>query len=158
MIITKATKDDLPEILALQKLAYKSEAHLYNNHEIAPMLQTLDDLRKDFKQHLYLKAVKKNLLVGSIRGYRLEKCVYIGRLMVHPDHQAQGVGTALMSAIEKEFKDANRFELFTGLRSKKNLQLYQKLGYRLYKAEKINSHLVIVFLEKRNKKTSLTVM
>lgn len=158
MNIARATKDDCPELLALQQLAYQSEAKRYHNQQIAPLTQSLHDLQQEFNQHLYLKAVENDLIIGAVRGYRLDKNVYIGRLMVHPAYQGHGIGSALMTALEKEFKTANRFELFTGLRSKKNLSLYQKIGYRLYKAEKINDQLILVFLEKRKKKISLTVM
>lgn len=158
MIIEKATREDLPEILALQKIAYQSEASIYNDFAIAPLTQTLEELRYDFDQHTFLKATDKDLLIGSVRACIQDKTCYIGRLVVHPDYQNKGVGTHLMKEIEKKFKEAKRFELFTGLRSKRNLYLYQKLGYRLYKAEKLNSHLVLVFLEKRKDKFTMSIM
>jgi hypothetical protein len=37
MIIETSNKDDLREILALQKLAYQSEAELYDDHSIPPL-------------------------------------------------------------------------------------------------------------------------
>jgi hypothetical protein len=40
-----------------------------------------------------------------------------------------------MQAIEEHFKFADRYELFTGHRSGRNLYLYQKLGYHEYKQE-----------------------
>ena len=40
--ITSAHVDDASEILNLQKLAYRSEAEIYNDWSIAPLHQTLD--------------------------------------------------------------------------------------------------------------------
>jgi hypothetical protein len=47
MIIGKANKDDLREILALQKLAYKSEAELYDDHSIPPLTQSIEGIEVD---------------------------------------------------------------------------------------------------------------
>ncbi len=55
----------------------------------------------------------------------------------------------LMAYIEKYHPGVERFELFTGHRSVRNLYLYRKLGYSEFKREKINDSLVFVFMEKR---------
>ena len=41
MEIEPAMIEDAAEILALQKLAYRSEAEIYNDFSIQPLLQTL---------------------------------------------------------------------------------------------------------------------
>ena len=43
-----------------------------------------------------------------------------------------------MKEIENIFK-SKRFELFTVDKSQKNLYLYQKLGYEMFKTEKIDN-------------------
>jgi hypothetical protein len=54
--IKKASIDDLEEILQLQKQDYISEAELYDDYDIKPLLQTLDDIKQDFlKQILIIK-------------------------------------------------------------------------------------------------------
>ena len=47
-----------------------------------------------------------------------------------------------MNAIEQHFKIADRYELFTGHKSARNLYLYQKLGYREFKRISVNETLV----------------
>jgi ribosomal protein S18 acetylase RimI-like enzyme len=79
----------------------------------------------------------------------LEGACYLGRLIVHPDFQNQGIGTRLMNKIEEMFGDVKRFELFTRHRSEKNLYLYQKLGYKVFKTVKANDRLNIIYLEKK---------
>ena len=49
MIIKKAEFSDLEEILQLQKLTYKSEAELYNDFNIPPLVQTLKEVEEEFK-------------------------------------------------------------------------------------------------------------
>ncbi len=152
--IEKATFFDAEEILTLQKLAYQSEAEIYNDFNIPPLVQTLESIEKDFENQFFLKAVTKGRIIGSVRTYIKEETCYIGRLIVHPDFQNQGIGTKLMSEIERIFNHCERFELFTGDRSERNLYLYQKLGYKIFKTAKITDLTTIVFLEKRVERKS----
>lgn len=48
MIIKKAELKDLQEILNLQYLAYQSEAELFNDHDIPPLKQTLEDVLAEY--------------------------------------------------------------------------------------------------------------
>jgi GNAT superfamily N-acetyltransferase len=135
MEILKATVADASEILSLQKLAYQSEAELYNNYDIPPLRQTIDEIKDQFKNHVFLKAVSEGLIIGTVRAYEENGTCYIGRLAVRPESRNGGIGKALMKAIEDCYKP-QRFELFTGSKSEKNIYLYQKLGYTIYKADK----------------------
>jgi ribosomal protein S18 acetylase RimI-like enzyme len=148
-MIERATVADAEEILSLQKLAYRSEAETYDDFSIPPLLQTLEEIKKDFENQTFLKATLDGKIRGSVRAFIKEGTCYIGRLIVHPDFQNQGLGTELMKKIEEVFKGARRFELFTGHKSEKNLYLYQKLGYKIFKAVKAHDRLNIVYLEKR---------
>ena len=150
MIVERATVDDTKEILDLQKLAYRSEAELYNDYAIPPLTQTLEEMKSDFKNQLFIKACVDGNIVGSVRAYIKQDTCFIGRLMVHPDFQNQGIGTQLINEIEKRFNQARRYELFTGYRSESNLYLYQKLGYRLFKTERISEQVSLLYLEKLN--------
>ena len=148
MDVERATVLDAGEILALQKLAYLSEAEIYNDFNIPPLLQTLESIKKDFENQFFLKAIMDGRIIGSVRAHTKEGTCYIGRLIVHPDLQNQGVGKNLMNEIEKIFNHCKRFELFTGDRSERNLYLYQKLGYKIFKTAKITDQTTIVYLEK----------
>jgi ribosomal protein S18 acetylase RimI-like enzyme len=147
-MIERATVADAEEILSLPKLAYKREAEIYNDFTIPPLLQTLEEIKKDFENQIVLKATIDGKMRGSVRALIQGETCYIGRLIVHPDFQNQRIGTKLMNEIEAIFEDAERFELFTGHKSEKNLYLYQKLGYKVFKTVKANDRLDIVYLEK----------
>jgi len=149
MIIERAAVSDAEEILSLQKLAYRSEAEIYNDFNVPPMVQTLESIQKDFENQVFLKALIDGRIIGSVRAYSKEGICYIGRLIVHPDFQNQGIGTKLMNEIEKIFGTCQRFELFTGDKSERNLYLYQKLGYKLFKTANITDQTTIVYLEKK---------
>lgn len=149
MEIEKATVFDAEEILSLQKLAYRTEAEIYNDFNIPPLVQTLESIEKDFENQFFLKAVTNGRIIGSVRAYQKEETCYIGRLIVHLDFQNQGIGTKLMNEIERIFNHCERFELFTGDRSERNLHLYQELGYKTFKTAMITDHTAIVYMEKR---------
>lgn len=74
-------------------------------------------------------------IIGTIRAHQKDVTCYVGRLAVHPDMQNQGIGTALMKEIERYF-NLERFELFVGSKSGKNIHLYQKCGYNVFKTNK----------------------
>ena len=148
MNIEQATGSDAEIILRLQKLAYQSEAKRYNDNTIPPLIQTLDEMRVDFKKQTILKAVMSGRIIGSVRAYMEKGTCYIGRLIVDPDYQNRGIGTRLIHHIESRFEEADRFELFTGHESKEALHLYHKLGYTMFKSEQLTSH-TLIFLEKR---------
>jgi len=146
--ITRASSEDATTILELQKLAYQSPAKLYNDFNIPPLMQTIDELRSEFTYKVFLKALVEDRIVGSVRGYEAGDTCYIDRLLVHPDYQGQGIGTALMGQIESCFGQAQRYELFTGHKSERNIHLYERLGYLIFRSEEINRNLSYVFMEK----------
>lgn len=148
--VDMATKNDLEEILNLQKLAYQENAIRYNDFGIPPLKQTLDDLKKEAEGSIILKVVEDRRIVGSVRAFEKDGSCYIGKLIVHPDYQNKGIGRKLMVAVEKCFKGL-RFELFTGHLDEKNLAFYEKLGYKRFKEEKINDTLGFVYFEKGGK-------
>lgn len=147
-LIERAGQNDLADILALQKLAYQSEAAIWNDYTIPPLIQTIEEITDEFARQHFLKSVLDGRIVGSVRAYQRDGTCYIGRLIVHPDVQNQGIGTRLMAAIEAEFPEVHRFELFTGQKSVRNLYLYQKLGYHIFKEESLNAMVMLVYLEK----------
>ena len=150
MLIQKAAKCDLEEILDLQKRAFYSEAEAYHDFTIAPLTQTIESLEEDYRTKTMLKAVVDSQIIGSVRAYEKEKTCYIERLIVSPDFQNKGIGSELLKFIENEFGACTRFELFTGKHSMRNIRFYQKHGYVIFKEEPINDRITFVFMEKHS--------
>lgn len=147
VIISPACIENMEEILALQKSAYLTEAEIYNDFNIQPLTQTLEETIAEARNSLILKAVIEGKIVGSVRGYEKNGICFIGKLMVLQSYRNQGIGKKLMKAIEDAFPNY-RYELFTGYLSVNNLALYEGLGYRRFKTEKINQFLQFIYLEK----------
>ncbi|MCM1495430.1 MAG: GNAT family N-acetyltransferase [Bacteroides sp.] len=146
--VCRANLEDLQEILELQYLAYQSEAELFRSRDIPPLKQTLDEVIDEYNEGIILKMIDNSgHIIGSVRAKAKQGTVYIGKLMVHPQNRHHGYGTLLLSEIENCFHE-KRYELFTSTRSKDNIRLYQKAGYRIFNQKSINDELQFVYLEK----------
>ena len=148
MHITRAGFCDLPAILELQYLAYQSEAELVGSQNIPPLRQTLHEIQTEFEDCVFLKAIDESGgIIGSVRARSDGGTLYIGRLIVRPDLQGRGIGTALLLAIEQTSPHA-RYELFTSSRSVRNIALYERLGYVRVREEEVSAGLTFVYLQK----------
>lgn len=148
--ITKAKLKDADEILELQKLAYQSEAELYNDWQLPALTQSLDSLKKEFSNNIILKAVIDKRIIGSVRAMAEVDRYKIGRLIVHPDYQKQGIGSALLQKIESMNISSKTFQLFTGKKSLNNIRLYEKSGYKITQTKVLSDKVELVFMEKLN--------
>lgn len=146
--IELATVGDAPALLALQQRAYQSEAELYADWTIPPLTQSLASLRAEIGTQTVLKACLDGATVGSVRARLVAACAQIGRLIVAPECQRQGIGSQLLRAIEAALPEAERFELFTGSRSAGNLRLYQRHGYAVRETRALSDRVSVVYLEK----------
>jgi len=64
MEIGKADVPDAEEILSIQKLTYRSEAEIYSDFNIPPLLQTMESIEKDFGNQFFLKAAFSERVKG----------------------------------------------------------------------------------------------
>ena len=148
MEIRNASIEDAETILALQRLAYQSEAAIYDDFKLRPLTETLEDIKGRFQDRRFLKAIEDGQIVGSIRAYQDGVVCHVERLVVHPDYQRRGIGMALLNVIETCFPAALRFELFTGHKSENNLRLYERAGYRAVRQEQVSEKLSLIVMEK----------
>lgn len=144
----RATPDDLPAILHLQRRAYQSEAELYGDPNLPPLRQTEAELLTEFADKCFFKIAEHGQVVGSVRCWLHANTVHIERLIVLPERQGKGLGTALLSRAERCFAEASYAQLFTGHRSERNLRLYHRLGYRELRRQAVSPQLTLVFLRK----------
>lgn len=146
--IVPATVEDAAAILDLQRLAYATEAAIYDDFTIPPLIETIGELRAQFGRRCFLKTVVGDRIVGSVRAFQNEATCHVERLIVHSDCRRRGIGAALLTRIESLFPTAHRFELFTGHRSTGNIRLYGRLGYRAFRHERISDKVSLIFMEK----------
>jgi ribosomal protein S18 acetylase RimI-like enzyme len=147
MRVEQAEPDDAEDILALQKLAFQVEAELYGDPGIAPLVETVEDVRAAIVRGVVLKAVTGDAIVRSVRASVADGRCHIARLAVHPANQRQGVAKRLMEAVQ-ELVPASGYALYTGHRSEGNLRLYARLGYVEVRREVVSADLSFVHMLK----------
>ncbi|MGV9250374.1 GNAT family N-acetyltransferase [Streptomyces sp. NPDC003697] len=132
--ISAATAQDAEQIFRLQYLCFQSEAALYGNYRIDPLVQSLDSVRQEVAGDCVFVARLGDEVVGSVHGRVAEDgAAAIGKLCVHPRLQGHGIGARLLRAAESALAEkhgATRFRLHTGHRSESNLRLYRRVGYQ----------------------------
>jgi ech hydrogenase subunit C len=130
VLYLRAEKDDAPEILALQQIAFQPEAETYGEANVAPLQETLEELRAEFDRTLFIKAILNGKIVGVACGAAKDGTFELDRVMVHPHCRGRGAGRRLCAELEGAFAEATRFETKAGPKSEKSLGWLQKLGYR----------------------------
>ncbi|MEV3912493.1 MULTISPECIES: GNAT family N-acetyltransferase [Streptomyces] len=150
--ISAAAEQDAEQIFRLQYLCFQSEAALYGNYRIDPLVQSLDSVRAEVVADCVFVARLGEEVVGSVRGHVTEDgSAAIGKLCVHPRLQGHGIGARLLRAAEAalaEERGATSFRLFTGHRSEGNLRLYRKVGYQTVGTSEGADGVPMIVLEK----------
>ncbi|MFK4836585.1 GNAT family N-acetyltransferase [Microbacterium sp. ZW T2_14] len=122
---------DAGEVLTLQRAAFVQEALIYGTPDMPPLTQTLEELEAELAENLGVVAVDGARLVGALRARVDGDLLLVGRIAIAPDRAGEGVGSALLAAVERRgaAAGANEAELFTGSLSEANLRLYERVGY-----------------------------
>ncbi|MFD4256779.1 GNAT family N-acetyltransferase [Streptomyces sp. NPDC058534] len=158
--ISAATEKDAEQIFRLQYLCFQSEAALYGNYRIDPLVQTLDSVREEVGADCVYVARLGEEVVGSVRGRVSEDgAAAIGKLCVHPRLQGHGIGARLLRAAEAALADergAKRFRLHTGHRSESGLRLYRRVGYETVGTAQGADGVQMIVLEKPAKAYATT--
>ncbi|MBD9728615.1 GNAT family N-acetyltransferase [Streptomyces sp. NPDC051773] len=150
--ISVATEQDAEQIFKLQYLCFQSEAALYGNYRIDPLVQSLDSVRAEVASDCVFVARLGDEVIGSVRGaLDADGTAAIGKLCVHPRLQGHGIGARLLRAAESalaEERGATRFRLSAGHRSEGNLRLYRRVGYETVGTSQGQDGVPMVVLEK----------
>lgn len=134
LVVTDAALDDAGELFTLQRAAFLSEGQANESLTLPPMVQTYGELHASLASPAegtrILVARRDGRLVGSVRGEPRGSAWHVGRLMVAPDLQGQGLGSRLLCAIEAAAPaGTDRSILVTGVKSVANVGFYGRRGY-----------------------------
>ena len=108
-------------------------------------------MKQESESKKIFKAIYIYKIVGSVRGYEKDGVVFIEKLITDNEYQNLGIGKKLLKHIEDYFKNAKKYELFTGSKSIKNIEFYKKAGYAVYKEEKVNENYGIAYMKKESR-------
>jgi ribosomal protein S18 acetylase RimI-like enzyme len=127
--VRQMRQDEIDAVILLWRVTKKA-AYPYLPTEQA---HTLEDDTRFFREVLLPGASSVWVAADGERllGYLALQGSYIDRLYIHPEHQRQGVGTALL-AKARELSPAG-LELHTHVQNKQARAFYEKHGFRAVK-------------------------
>ncbi|MEV2241021.1 bifunctional NAD(P)H-dependent oxidoreductase/GNAT family N-acetyltransferase [Micromonospora sp. NPDC049891] len=130
LTLREARADDMAELLVLQRCCWVQEAIANDTLDLAPLRETLDDLRASMTTWRWWCVRRDGRLVAAVRARAHQRAWLIGRLMVAPDQAGNGIGSWLLSYAEGQAPEGTtHYTLFTGHRSTRNISLYERAGY-----------------------------
>ena len=149
--ITSATSEDAAVIRKIQLRAFAEEGRLSENLEIPPLMETVESIELLIRTQTVLTAKDGNRIVGSVRGIVEGSTCAIRGVLVEPSYQEQGIGAALLRAVELQHPDVERFELTTNTLVPGNVAFYERRGYKVDELTKYTEKIVLAQMSKPNR-------
>ena len=148
MKIELATIQDVPAILDLQRKAFGPLCEELGWKDALPLTESLEHAYEEFTKCTTLKVQnEEGVIVGSVNGAVTDDSLYIGRLMVLPEYQQQGIGKLLFREIQSRLPH-NRAWLCTCQQVRPPYEFYLREGFKPYKSEMVGPGLTWSYLEK----------
>jgi predicted N-acetyltransferase YhbS len=131
--IRLATPDDAAAILRLTQAAFAAHGDVLDPPS-GVFHETEDDVRQAMQDGAVIVATRDAVLLGAARMRPLpeQQALYCGRLAVDPHAQGSGVGSSLMTAVERRAADEGYAAVVLGVRVQleENLRFFAGRGYR----------------------------
>ncbi|MDM5317122.1 GNAT family N-acetyltransferase [Fictibacillus sp. b24] len=135
--LEKAILNDADELTAIMKKTFDQEAEKWlqdqniTDYNIQPPGYSSIEMTKYMIRELeYFKVLYGGLLVGGLIATVSGKSYgRIDRIFVDPAFQGKGIGSAVITLIEKEFPHMRAWDLETSSRQLNNHHFYKKMGY-----------------------------
>ena len=131
--IQRASMSDVVAMHNLQMRAFEEEGRRCGTREIQPLQETTDSIAEHVNSHIALVAKENGVLIGCVRGVHDDRAWTIRALVVEPSKHGQGIGSALLQALESEIGSEARIELTTNTIMNGNVAFYEHHGYHIVK-------------------------
>lgn len=149
--IAPATPEDAPIIHAIQMRAFEEEGRLSENTKIPPLMETVDAIQLLIETQTVLAARDGERIVGSARGIVDGSVCTIRGVLVEPSYQGQGIGAALLRAVELQHPGVERFELTTNTLVPGNVAFYERRGYKVDVLTNYTDKIVLAQMSRPNR-------
>ena len=116
---------------AIQQRAFAEEGRRCGTRDIPPLQEPLAAIAEHIQSQTALVAVHDGRPVGCVRGVHEDRVCTIRALVVEPDRHGQGIGTALLKALEAQLADTERITLTTNTVMAGNVPFYERHGFRV---------------------------
>jgi tRNA (guanine37-N1)-methyltransferase len=146
--ITRAIPEDAPVMLDLQRRAFAEEGRRSGTQDIPPLTESLDAVTDHIRSQTALVARDEGKIIGMIRGIVNGRICTVRALAVDAAYRGQGLGSALLNALERTLPQVARFDLTTNTVMEGNVPFYERHGYRTIE---LTRHSEVVILAQMTK-------
>ena len=148
------TAEDLPELLELQRKAYAHDFAGRDWHDDSPLEETLEHLAEEFRRcTIYKVQNAEGEIIGSIRGSVSHGSLWMGRLMVHPHYQGQGIAKFMIAQMQQSVPHVREW-FWVCLQVTRLYNFYLRQGFRPTRILNENPNLTWIYMEKTNSLTA----
>lgn len=130
--------------------AFAEEGRISGTTDIPPLTESVASIESHIQSQTVLVAKKYGAIVGSARGILDWSTCTIRGVIVDPSCQGQGIGAALLAAVERAHPTVERFELTTNTLVPGNVQFYERRGYVVYELTQYTDMIVLAQMRKDN--------
>lgn len=160
LTIHRAADTDVEAMHRIQRLAFAEEARRCGTHEIPPLQESRESILEHVRRQIALVAKLEDTVVGCVRGVIDGKVCTVRALVVEPARHGQGIGSALLRALEGEVAkvakvakvgevvQVERIDLTTNTLMEGNVSFYERHGYRVWSQTEPVAGIVLAHLTK----------
>ena len=146
--IVPAVLTDAPAIYDIQMRAFAEEGRISDTLLIPPLMEEIYAIERHIRDQTVLIARDGGRIIGSARGIRDGAACTIRGVSVEPSYQGQGIGAALLAAVEQAHPDVERFDLTTNTLVPGNVAFYERRGYRVTELARYADKIVLAQMSK----------
>lgn len=134
----------LSDLWSLQHKAYRLEAQMIGFHEIPPLMETRDMLRR-CAETFYGCFDDEGELLGAVAvTEETPGLLVVCRMMVSPDHFRQGIASALLEHVFQTYGQMDDYAVSTGAKNAPAMALYEKHGFRPFESEEVAPGVILI--------------
>ncbi|MEO7254831.1 MAG: GNAT family N-acetyltransferase [Casimicrobium sp.] len=146
--IVPAVPTDAPAIYDIQMRAFAEEGRISDTLLIPPLMEEIAAIERHIRDQTVLIARDGQRIIGSARGIRDGSACMIRGVSVEPSYQGEGIGSALLAAVEQAHPDVESFDLTTNTLVPGNVAFYERRGYRITELTRYTDKIVLAQMSK----------
>ncbi|MFZ7943272.1 MULTISPECIES: GNAT family N-acetyltransferase [Bacillaceae] len=150
--IARTKMSEAEALLTIQREAFQSDLKKYKDYDSSPAAEPLDFFKYKLNQSLHYTIFLNGKISGGICIVKITDTHYrLFRLFLSPAIQNRGLGSKILTQLEKKFPQVKEWSLDTPKDNARTRHFYEKFGYKKTKEFKVNDRLTLIEYEKKIK-------
>ncbi len=151
--IARTNMKEAEPLLNIQKEAFQADLKKYKDYDSSPAAESLDFFKYRINNSLHYTLYMDGKIAGGICLVKITDTHYrLFRIFLSPKFQNKGLGTKILSKMEKQFTKVEKWSLDTPKDNERNRHFYEKFGYQKSGEFQVNERLTLIEYEKKTKR------